>query len=103
MALIVTFGRVSGLGGTTLPLEQAEGCRTESIAVGGSNEIGNLEATGGESVVTLFAEEDCWVDIRSSPDATASGAGSSRRPMLAGGALQFSVSPGARVAVTERS
>lgn len=96
MALIVTFGRTSSAG-SYIPLENLMSARTESIAVGGSTELGTLFASGSENMVTVTAGEDCYFagGNNSVPDPT----GEKRRFLGAGQQAQFAVTSGTQIGV----
>lgn len=106
MALIVTFTRVDRLPNLMIPVEVADEARTERIAIdsgtdGLDSAQGTLEATDNENILSLYAQEACWVTV-AKPDGQGSpvarpGEG---RYMAAGERIQLSVKPGHRVAVT---
>lgn len=99
MPLIVTFSRADSE--SDLPLENGR-CRSETITVPNTS---TLEANGGDNVVTLLADEDCWVSIGpvSQHAADDANAGSNRRPLATGVALQFRVRAGDKVEVVTRA
>lgn len=100
-SLIVTFGRVSGLSGVAVPLEDARHCRTEVLTIEGLTEtadVTDMMAGAGDTVCTVYAEADCWIAIGpGTPDPTAD----YRRFVKSGTERQFAVLGGYRVAVTE--
>ena len=94
MAAFVTFTSVSGRD-STIPVEGAQ-CRTETVALGAQSA---LRARASESVVVILAEENCWVSIGGSPNATS---GENRRPMAAGAEKAFATRMDDAVAIAAR-
>ena len=106
MALIVTFTRVERIPGLLIPVEVADAARTEKIEIDSSSDglepsFGQLTAADGENVVSLYAEQACWVKV-GKPD----GAGNpTARPgegrfLPAGDRMQLLVIPGSKVSAT---
>lgn len=103
MALVVTFSTVfppSDPQHTHAPVMVGRSARTERIDVGAASaggNIGALAASGGESIVRLYAAEDCWVVVGSSPTVQAGEGWFMNTDTY----LELWVEPGDKVAVIE--
>lgn len=71
MPLNVTLSAVISSEGNPAPLAIGSSASTETIAVGGTSTQGALVADGGTRVLTLLADEACWVEIGANPTAVA--------------------------------
>lgn len=99
--LIITYGKVAGLGGTSVPLETAmEGLTEELELFPYSHESANA-CPLGYGVVTLYAQADCWWVAAGNDDAADPETSERRRFLPASIEKQYSVKPGAVVRVVE--
>ena len=95
MPLNVTFSGLISTEGNPAPLGIRSSNSTETIAVGRTSTQGAIVAESGTRVVTLLADEACWVEIGANPTAVAG----SGWKMNAGERLNLWVNVGEKVAV----
>ena len=93
--LIVTFGRKDEEGA----LELAGGARSEAVVIDGTKRTSTLTAGGGDSVLTLFAEADCWVSVAVTADGPDAENANKRRFLAADAMRRFGCKSGDVVSV----
>ena len=96
MALIVTFTSPPPTA-TNMPVEKASDTNTEAIAVGAASTAGAKAATDTQRIVSLLAQEDCWVMVGSAPTAVANAG----RKLISGERYQLWCDIGDKVAVIQ--
>lgn len=104
MALIVTFTSVEQVPGITLPIEVADQARTERVQVdsgtdGAPESASSGEAREGEKVVSLYAEQACWVVVAKDDGNGVVAVPGTGRFLAAGERMQLSIKRGHKVAV----
>jgi hypothetical protein len=99
VSLIVTFTSAVPLQSlaSPVPIARGSGCRTHLIAVGGTTTAGALSGAVTEQIATIFAQENCWVNIGPTPVAVVGGSGCWY--MASGERLDFHLAVADKVAV----
>lgn len=92
--LIVTFGKVSGLGGTSVPLEDGMAGITEQVELFAYSHGGDVVCPPGYGVLTLYAEADCWWIAAGNNDDANPETSERRRFLPTGIEKQYAVKPG---------
>ena len=77
-----------------IPLEKGSVADTENIAIGASSTAGSKTAAADKRIVSILAEDECWIMIGAAPAAVAA----SGRKMSSGERLQFLCEVGEKVA-----